>query len=573
MLVNFSLLSCTFTYVLLLSRFALSFRFQRNDRSHVNFRRTTTFRKLVEIPNVLLDTGISSSTSINADDVQNIAVLLGAISYFVWERRPKGSTKSDLIAIQKSTIKNANLGVFAAKTIPAGTIIGEFPGFSSNMKDALASKKNDDARKSAQLYIWDVSDGFVLDPTNSEGVLELELSYLFGLYKVDTAMARINEPTMRRDSSIPLGKFDCNVFTRIVKGNVEIVAERDIFAGEELFMDYGNRYDRTNYDSRFNENEDNEKVQKLRKQQEKEDAMTMQPIIADSDTTNKAIIDQDTSIPDGFLAKLIKQDKATPNRQGILTPEDGADLFRTVGSSMFSKSSTEDQELIKDMAVTRKKSDDILSPETATKRVLGDAGVKLGANEMKDMTDDQLLESLFGVGAVSAAKLTSEKTSNTKDKSLEVAAPIIKQPPAAAAAPPSSTTTGSATGGKRALSEAEADELQQKVDSLTDEELERVFAKMRIAVGAKVFEDLRRPAQPDMPRASPKDTAIRSKYKTELDAIEEELASIYKDPMKIWEELQENPEPLLDGDGDGGIPGGNDDREKLTDKLIDKDLQ
>lgn len=548
---------------------------------------------MVEVPDTLLNTGISTSNSINADDLQNIAVLLGAMGYVVWERRPQGSAKSDLIAIQKSTIKNANLGVFAVKTIPAGTIVGEFPGFVTSMNDALASKKDDAARKSAQQYIWDLSDGNVLDPTNAEGILELELSYFFGLYKVDTSMARINEPIMRKDNLIPMGKYDCNVFTRVIQGKLEVIAERDIFPGEELFMDYGNRYDRSSYDSQFDDNAQEEKLEKMRKQQEKVDAMAVQRIINDATNT---VIDQDTSIPDGFIAKLSKQDKSTVNRLerlGILSPEDGAELFRSVGSSMFSSSSLDDQELMKEMALGKKPAAvDILNPEDATNRVLSNAGVKLEGKDMKDMTDDQLLSSLFGAAAVSAAKATASIESNEKD-SMKATAPKTTKPSSSYSSAASASSTGSSSAAstasgdsaatslpttKRALSDDEAEELQQKVDSLSDEELERVFAKMRTAIGVKAFEDLKRPAQqPEMPRAPPKDAAIRSKYKTELDAIEDELANIFKDPMRIWEELKENPEPLLGlengGGGGGGIASGDDDQEKLTEKLIDKDLQ
>ena len=62
-----------------------------------------------------------------------------------------------------------------------------------------------------------------LDPTDSSGRLPLELSYLFGTAKVSTTLARINEP--------PVGK-DVNVYSReLSDGTVELLAERNIFAG------------------------------------------------------------------------------------------------------------------------------------------------------------------------------------------------------------------------------------------------------------------------------------------------------------------------------------------------------
>ena len=79
----------------------------------------------------------------------------------------------------------------------------------------------------------------VIDPTNADGTVDLEITFLFGLIKVDTTIARINEP--------PTGG-DVNVFTRVDASGVSVVAERNIFTGEEVFMDYGRVYDRSDYE-------------------------------------------------------------------------------------------------------------------------------------------------------------------------------------------------------------------------------------------------------------------------------------------------------------------------------------
>jgi hypothetical protein len=68
----------------------------------------------------------------------------------------------------------------------------------------------------------------VLDPTNNDGTLDLEVPYLFGLIKVPTILARMNEP--------PLGN-DCNVYAKIkTYGIVEIITERDIFNNGNFFI-------------------------------------------------------------------------------------------------------------------------------------------------------------------------------------------------------------------------------------------------------------------------------------------------------------------------------------------------
>jgi hypothetical protein len=78
-----------------------------------------------------------SSPSLN--DIQNALIIVAGLTYFVYETRPRGSARDDLIDVRKSSIPKANLGVFAKKYIPSGTIIGRFPGFVKLMEDALAS--------------------------------------------------------------------------------------------------------------------------------------------------------------------------------------------------------------------------------------------------------------------------------------------------------------------------------------------------------------------------------------------------------------------------------------------------
>lgn len=82
------------------------------------------------------------------------------------------------------------------------------------------TEENGKAQKKAMRYLWSLDEETVLDPTNTEGNLELELKYLGGFYKVDTIVARINEPSKGGD---------CNLFTKIVGSEVQVIAERSIF--------------------------------------------------------------------------------------------------------------------------------------------------------------------------------------------------------------------------------------------------------------------------------------------------------------------------------------------------------
>eukprot|EP00607_Mallomonas_marina_P002112 CAMPEP_0182432854 /NCGR_PEP_ID=MMETSP1167-20130531/59344_1 /TAXON_ID=2988 /ORGANISM="Mallomonas Sp, Strain CCMP3275" /LENGTH=585 /DNA_ID=CAMNT_0024620863 /DNA_START=48 /DNA_END=1802 /DNA_ORIENTATION=+ len=581
-----------YLFLILSFQYVVAFNFNLRNIPRIPYRNVRRDTALKVSPSELAaftNNGVASNTGINVDDIQNAVVFLAGVSYILWERRPKGSAKSELIAIKKSNIPNANLGVFAAKIIPKGTVIGEFPGALKSMDDALASKSDNKARQAAQQYIWAISDDLVLDPTDKNGALDLELTYLFGLYKIDTAMARINEPRMLPNKQQNGNKsYDCNVFTRIEKGStrVEIIAERDIYVDEELLMDYGNRYDRTLYDEKSNDIAAEEKQAKLIKQREKEDAMTVQSIITDE----TSIIDQDTSNPDGFISKLTKQEKKTPPRQGILSPEDGAEMFRTVGSSMFTNANKEDQELLQDLVGKKtkgKKGEAILDPNETASQLLGSSQPSDSNNKSKfspEMSDKELLESLFGaetMKSIQDKELTkknrneNENTNNNKKSSDEtdfISALMndsTDSSPSSSSLSPASQVSNSVNNPSpptTALSQEEAEELQQRVDKLTDEELERVFAKMRSAAGGKVFNELKKKKELKLPRATPKDNEIRQKYASELDAIETELENIYKDPMSIWEQLQDNPEPLLDGNNVNDMK--NDD-DSIIEKLID----
>ena len=179
------------------------------------------------------------SQSSGIDDIQNALVLFSAAVYLTYEKRPLGSIKSDLVEVRKSTIPGAQLGLFAKEIIPEGVVIGTFPGYVKNTEEALKSKKDSKAIALAKRYMWALSDDTVLDPTNEDGILDVQLSFLFGLIKADTKIARINEP--------PEGK-DCNVYTRVKGAVVEVITERVIFPSEdEIYMDYGNSYDRSEY--------------------------------------------------------------------------------------------------------------------------------------------------------------------------------------------------------------------------------------------------------------------------------------------------------------------------------------
>lgn len=490
------------------------------------------YQKRISSENIrmsLEDIGFSAVQRSTVDDFQNAVILLGGVSYITWERRPKGAANDDLLSVRKSTVPKSNLGVFATKTIPAGTVIGEYPGYLINVNDTLYKKKDDKARALAQKYMWAITEDVVLDPTNKFGILDLELSYLFGMFKVPTTIARINEP--------PPGK-DCNVATNVVGAQVIVTADRDIFSDEELFMDYGRSYDRTDYPDSTSSSASKSASQielKNRRIEEVEEMMTVQPVVVDElNAANLRGLDQDTTRPDdGFLAKLSKKDDAQLRAKGVLSPEDAAEMFRTVGSSMFGNA--KDQELLQEL-IGRTKGPDA----TETKAVPRSSVAADPWAADKPVEDDSFMASFMTQLGVSSKKSETATTVSPNQ------APPIPQP----ISPPLPIAP--------VLSKDEADDLQRRLDDLTDEELERVFAKLRATIGSEVGADLSEATAEyrkskggggqfiKMPRAPVVDNDVREKYKSELDAIESELENIYRDPIATWQEIVNNPDKFLE---------------------------
>ncbi len=149
--------------------------------------------KVVPIPEDMMNQ-LSTSAAANSDnggfldvagqsdiytDIQNVLILVAGVSYLAYEKRPRGSVRDDLVDIRRSGIPGANLGLYSSVFIAQGTLLGTFPGFLLKAEDAFANKKNKDATECAKQYIWSVAEDLVLDPTNDEGKLELDIKYVY----------------------------------------------------------------------------------------------------------------------------------------------------------------------------------------------------------------------------------------------------------------------------------------------------------------------------------------------------------------------------------------------------------
>ena len=122
---------------------------------------------------------------------------------------------------------------------------------------------------------------------------------------------------------------------------------------------------------------------------------------------------------------------------------------------------------------------------------------------------------------------------------------------------------------KTPLSKEDAEDLQRRLDNLSDEQIQKVFSKMRSSLNSKMADELgdamksskdemdeaikaaklaratsNAPAR-KLPKADALDPEIRKKYDRELNAIEEELEKIYNDPLGVWQELITDPDKYL----------------------------
>jgi hypothetical protein len=176
------------------------------------------------------------------------------VGYIAWFDRPKGKLFVDpsMVEAKQSQVEGAGLGLYATTFMPEGTKLGTYPGVIRPTNNYMKKYAN---IPDAGTYAWRFTDNeFFIDPTSKEGQLydyclggtdDLPLSNFLHQnvfkFKTSTLLARINEP--------PIGGSGCNVRTEenIDAREVVFSLSKDVYVGEELFMDYGLSYDRSGY--------------------------------------------------------------------------------------------------------------------------------------------------------------------------------------------------------------------------------------------------------------------------------------------------------------------------------------
>lgn len=155
----------------------------------------------------------------------------------LWPIRPRGWTRKDLLEVRPSPV--AGDGVFAVVPIPAGTVLGGYPG-RPRTSTQMAAKCV--MAPSSQYYCFKNRHGRYLDPTDVHGVPSKMPGPGLWWFPVDVCLAYANEP--------PIGGNGTNATVVDDDRDGEsllFVAHRDIDRDEEIFIDYFTDYDRSNY--------------------------------------------------------------------------------------------------------------------------------------------------------------------------------------------------------------------------------------------------------------------------------------------------------------------------------------
>jgi len=222
-----------------------------------------------------------------------LSTLVSTFGFSVWETRPFGFLSVDIhdVVVRNSTVPGAGMGLFAATPLPAGTVLGAYPGglWSASTwlrlkglrpRDVLLPPEQRRARQEerqarAREYVWKLESGLILDPTSTSGRLSDAVPWLGNdfflttsapddialpltptaaspllaacppaetslstgaIYPIPTVLCRINEPARGGD---------VNVVAEEGEDRVLFVCERAIAEGEELLLDYGPYHDRS----------------------------------------------------------------------------------------------------------------------------------------------------------------------------------------------------------------------------------------------------------------------------------------------------------------------------------------
>ena len=205
------------------------------------------FRKVIR-KNQRVDLGRSALPLPDViDTVQELAKVVAWYGAYVYHHRPRGWSRQDLLETKQSSLgENAGLGVFSKHVIGKDTVLGSYPGFVRNDRDMTAKSI---VAPMSRYYCFSTRPGCIIDPTGEDGYPSKHPTPSSGTlswwpFDVDTMLSYVNEPSINQNVSVNV-RVEDDPDDPLV--GLIFRADRDIQAGEELFIDYGTQYDRSMY--------------------------------------------------------------------------------------------------------------------------------------------------------------------------------------------------------------------------------------------------------------------------------------------------------------------------------------
>eukprot|EP00889_Picochlorum_renovo_P000705 jgi/Picre1/27735/NNA_000699.t1 len=172
------------------------------------------------------------------------AKIMCSAAWYVYQQRPRGWSRQDLLCVRESSLgSGAGNGVFSKVAIPRDVVLGAYPGRVRNDIEMTAKCV---LAPMAQYYCFSKKPGVILDPSDESGYPSTRPSPgTWWPWDVDCTLSYVNEPSLHARVSVNVRVEDDkdDPSTGLV-----FVTDRDIAAGEELFIDYGKDYDRSGYD-------------------------------------------------------------------------------------------------------------------------------------------------------------------------------------------------------------------------------------------------------------------------------------------------------------------------------------
>lgn len=283
-----------------------------------------------------------------------------------------------------------------------------------------------------------------------------------------------------------------------------------------MFVDYGQTYNRNDY----NNNKDKKKTSPPNTPSDNDRIIDTRPVL-------EPIFDDGRSPPPTPTKKKKnkKMDDEWDNDNGIMSPSDALDLFNTGGASgLFTD--PKDRDLV-DSIMGKSSSGDASSSgkvgDEAMMEIMRRA--LMGGTGFDDNTPEEPVDSKTPKISIFDTRESTRDSSLTRGKGFASASSTV---------PPSAEL---------------AKEMEAKLDAMTDEEIEQMYAKIRseLTADGSLMKERR------LPRARPKNPEVAAKYADELQELQQLLEGMFDNPIGTLRDMNMNPDKYR-LDGEGGEP-------------------